>query len=251
MLYIIGLGLYDEKDITLKGLEVLKKCKKIYAEFYTNLWHGRIENLEELAGNKIKILNRKIIEETPDEFLNHAKTEDTALLIPGDPMAATTHIDIVLRAEKLGIKVKIIHSSSIFSAVGEAGMQLYKFGKTTSIVFPEKNYFPESPYDSLRDNLKMNLHTLLLLDVKYDENKYMTVNDGIEILLQIEEKKSEGVFTKKTLCVGCARLGGDEIIKFGTAEELMKVDFGKPPHVLIVPAKLHFVEEEALLRFKI
>ena len=123
--------------------------------------------------------------------------------------------------------------------------------KKRQLVFPEKNYFPESPYDALRDNLKMNLHTLCLLDVKYDENKYMTINDGIKILLQIEEKRGEGVFTEKTLCVGCARLGGDEVIKFGTAGGLIKVDFGKPPHVLIVPAKLHFVEEEALLRYKV
>ena len=164
-------------------------------------------------------------------------------------MAATTHIDLVLRAEKLGINVKIIHSSSIFSAVGETGIQLYKFGKTTSIVFPEKNYFPESPYDAVNDNLKMNLHTLCLLDIKSDEDRYMTVNDGIKILLQIEGKRGEGGFTKETLCVGCARLGGDETIKFGTAGELMKADFGKPPHVLIIPGKLHFVEEESLLRF--
>lgn len=250
MLYIVGLGLYDEKDITLGGLFVLKKCKKIYAEFYTNLWHGSIKNLEELAGNEIKILDRRALEENTCEFLNHAKTEDVALLIPGDPMAATTHIDVVLQAGKLGIKAKIIHSSSVFSAVGETGIQLYKFGKTTSIVFPEKNYFPESPYDAIRDNLKMNLHTLCLLDVKYDENRYMTINDGINILLQIEEKRGGQVFTEKTLCVGCARLGGDEIIKFGTAGELMKINFGTPPHVLIISAKLHFVEEEALLRFK-
>ena len=251
MLYIVGLGLYDEKDITLGGLEVLKKCSKIYAEFYTNLWHGSIKNLEALAGNEIKILDRRALEEKPDELLNHAKTGDVALLIPGDPMAATTHIDVVLRAEKLGINVKIIHSSSIFSAVGETGIQLYKFGKTTSIVFPEKNYSPESPYDAIRDNLKMDLHTMCLLDVKYDENRYMTVNDGIDILLQIEDKRGGQVFTKKTLCLGCARLGGDETIKFGTAGELMKHDFGAQPHVLIVPAKLHFVEEEALLRFRI
>lgn len=251
MLYIIGLGLYDEKDISLKGLETLKKCKKIYAEFYTNLWHGSIENLEKLIENKIKILDRGDVEEAPDEFLNYAKKEDVALLIPGDPMAATTHIGLVLRAEKMGINVKIIHSSSIFSAIAETGIQLYKFGKTTSIVFPEKNYFPESPYDAIRDNLKMNLHTLCLLDVKYDKNRYMTVNDGIEILFQIEEKRGEGVFTKDTLCIGCARLGGDKVIKFGTAEGLMKINFGAPPHVLVIPAKLHFVEEEALLRFKV
>ena len=37
MLYIIGLGLGDEKDITLRGLEAIKICDKVYIEAYTSL----------------------------------------------------------------------------------------------------------------------------------------------------------------------------------------------------------------------
>ena len=37
MLFIIGLGLADEKDITVKGLEAVKKCSKIFLEAYTSL----------------------------------------------------------------------------------------------------------------------------------------------------------------------------------------------------------------------
>jgi hypothetical protein len=37
MLYLIGLGLGDEKDITLRGLEAVKKCEKVYMEAYTSL----------------------------------------------------------------------------------------------------------------------------------------------------------------------------------------------------------------------
>jgi len=78
----------------------------------------------------------------------------------------------------------------------------------------------------------------------------MTVNDGVEILLKIEEKKKQNIFAKDTLCIGCARLGSkDQIIQAGTAEELLGYDFGKPPHCLIVPGKLHFMEEEAISEF--
>jgi len=79
----------------------------------------------------------------------------------------------------------------------------------------------------------------------------MTINEGIKILLQIEEMRCEGIFTRDTLCIGCARLGGDEIIKYGRAKELMNINFGVAPHILIVPAGLHFVEEDALLRYGI
>ena len=37
MLYIIGLGLYDELDITLRGLEAVKRCKRVFLEAYTSI----------------------------------------------------------------------------------------------------------------------------------------------------------------------------------------------------------------------
>jgi len=251
MLYFIGLGLNDEKDISLKGLETLKKCGRIYAEFYTNPFRGDLKGLEKLAGKEITLLQRKDLEERSEEnILKNAIKEDVALLVSGDPMVATTHIDLVLRARKQGVKYGVIHSSSVYSAVGETGLQLYKFGKTASLVYPVKNYFPASPYDILRENRNMGLHTLLLLDVKAEEKRFMTVNEAINLLLDIERQKKEKVFGPDLLCVGIARLGGDAKIKAGPALDLLKEDFGSPPHCLIIPGKLHFMEEEALTLFR-
>lgn len=245
MLYIIGLGLYDEKDISVRGMEALKNCQKAYAEFYTNAFHGKLENLR----GEIKILSREDVEGKAG-FIKEAKNKDVAFLVPGDPMAATTHVDILLRAKKLGVETRIIHSSSVFSAIGETGLQIYKFGKTTSVVFPEKNYFPQTPYDVLKENLNAGLHTLLLLDVKADEERYMSVGDGIGILLEIEKKRKENVFTEETMCIGAARLGGGSAIKYARAKDLADFDFGPPPHAIVVPGKLHFVEEEFLDHLK-
>lgn len=249
MLYLVGLGLYDEKDISVGGLEILRGCDQIYAEFYTNRWCGDLKNLQ--LKKEIKILTRKDIEENPEEtVLKNCKGKKVALLVTGDPMIATTHIDLVLRAEKLGVRVEIIHSSSIYSAISETGLQIYKFGKTASITFPEKDYFPESFYDVLKENSEIGLHTLMLLDVKSEENKFMSINQAVEILLEIENKRGEQVFTKETRCVGCARLGSKEqVIKKGRAEDLLNYDFELPPHCLIVLGELHFMEEEALDRF--
>jgi len=251
MLYLVGLGVFDEKDLSIRGLEALKGCSEVYTEFYTNYFSGSLSNLEGLIGKKIILLKRGDLEERPEQnVLKSASKQDVALLISGDPMVATTHIDIILRAKKLGIPYKIIHSSSVYSAIGEAGLQIYKYGKTASLVYPEKNYFPTSPYDILTENLKMGLHTLFLLDIKAEENRFMTVNEAINLLLDIEKQKKVGSFTPDTLCIGIARLGGDTTIKAGIASELEKEAFGKPPHCLIVPGKLHFMEKEALELFK-
>jgi diphthine synthase len=250
MLYLVGLGLYDELDITLKALKILREVDIVYAEFYTNASNADIENLEKLIGQKIRVLNRPDLEEHPEEnVLRDSLKGKAALIVPGDPMVATTHTDLVLRARKLGIKTKIAHASSIYSAVAETGLQIYKFGKTTSIPFPDKSYSPTSHYDVLKENLKTGSHTLFLLDLKPEENRFMSVNDAIEVLLKIEEIKKENVFTDGTLCVGAARLGNDSLIRSGSAKDMLDYDFGKPPCVLIVPGKLHFMEGEMLKTF--
>ncbi len=249
MLYLIGLGIYDEKDMSLRALEILRDADYVYSEFYTNAFTGDIRNLERLIGKKIQTLNRSDLEEHPEENILKNPSKKTTLLIPGDPMVATTHTDLILRAKESGIEVKIIHSSSIYSAIAETGLHIYKFGKTTSLPFPQKNYFPTSPYTALKDNLRSGMHTLFLLDVRAQEDRYMTINDAIQIMHQIEESKKEKIFTKDTLCVGVARLGGDSTIIYGKTKDLMDYDFGRTPHSLVVPGKLHFIEEEMLQTF--
>src|SRR3989338_5580684 len=231
MLYIIGLGLSDAKDITMKGLEAVKKCSKIYLENYTSSFQATKEELETLYKKPIILADREMIEKNSDKILGNSGNENIALLVIGDPMGATTHIDFILRAKEKKIPIKIIHNASIINAVGITGLQLYKFGKTTSICYKEGNW----------------LHTLCLFDIKKDENRYMSIKEAIQTLLEIENKRKENIFTENTLCVGCARICSDtEIIKSGKASDLLKLDFCGPLHCLIVPGKLHFMEEEAL-----
>lgn len=247
MIYIIGIGLSDEKDITVKSLEAIKRCKRIYLEDYTSLMQVSHAALEKFYGKKLILADRAMVESKSDEILHDADKEDVALLVVGDAMGATTHIDFILRAKEKNIPFTIIHNTSILNAIGVTGLQLYKFGKTTSIVFSEKNWLPETPYDVIKMNKANGLHTLCLLDIKKDADRYMTVNQGIETLLEIEAKRKEKVFTKETFCVGCARIGSStQIIKAGKAKDLLKIDFGKAPHCLIVPGEMHFMEEDAL-----
>lgn len=245
-LYLIGTGLNDEKDITVKGLEAVRLCDEVYLENYTSLINCSVADLERYYGKEIRVVDRKFVEQT-DKLVSAAKNRNIALLVIGDPFGATTHIDLMLRCKQQGVSFRIINNASILTAIGITGLQIYKFGKTTSIPYPEKSFRPETSYEIIRQNRILGLHTLLLLDLKPEEGRFMTIAEAIEILLEIESRKKQNVFTEDTFCVGCARIGSDDfVVKAGTAGELGGYGFGKAPHCLIVPGELHFVEEDAL-----
>jgi len=245
MLYIIGIGLNDPKDISLKGLEAVKKCEEIYLENYTSKLACSVKDLEKLYGKKIILAERSLVEENFGEIIDKAKTKDIALLIIGDALSATTHIEIFKQAKEKQVECNIIHNASVLTAVGITGLQLYNFGKTTSIPFPEDNFNPETAYDVIKQN--NDLHTLCLLDLRPSKDKFMTIKQAIEILLEIEAKKGEKIITEETLVIGCAKLGSEQpIIKQGKVKDIVKQDFKQPPFCLIIPGKLHFVEEEVI-----
>jgi len=250
-LVFVGLGLYDEKDISLRGLEEMRKADVVFAEFYTSIMPGlSVQKLEGTAGKEIKIVSRRILEEEDGKpILQEAKKGKAAFLVPGDPLIATTHVDLRIRAEKQGIKTRVIHGASIVSSViGLSGLQNYKYGRSVTIPFPEKDFASETPYKVILENRVMGLHTLCYLDIKAEEQRYMTVKAGLELLLDMEKRKRRHAITLSTLVLGVARAGSDNsTIKAGYVEDIMNHDFGSTPHTLVFPAKLHFMEAEALI----
>lgn len=262
MLHLIGLGL-DWGDLSLTALEVINQADEVYLEAYTSVSNWSVDRLKRLIGKKITVLDRKDVEEGQAEpssagprrtssarekpFFREAHLKNIALLFHGDPLTATTHIEILLEAKKRKIKTKIIHSNSILTAVAETGLSLYKFGKVASIPLPEKGFAPGSFYDILKDNQSIYAHTLFLLDLKPKKRIFLTIPKAIKILLDLTKRRKEKAFTEKTFCIGCARLGTEtQKIKAGTAKQLVRENWGNPPYCLIVPAKLHFKEEEFL-----
>lgn len=245
-LYLIGLGLWDEKDISVKGLEIAKKCKHVFLENYTSVMLGtNSEKIEKLIGRKLKIVGRKEVEQDK-EFLKLAAKEDVALLVGGDPSVATTHIEIIQEAKTKKIKTQTIHSSSIFSAVCESGLFAYSFGKSCSIPFWDDKFKPESFYDVIVENQKSGAHTLVFLDLHPEAKKFMTVNDALRVLLEIAARRKKEI-SLDTIAVGFARVGSpDAVIKAGTISELLDYGFGSPMHILVIPGKLHFMEKDAL-----
>lgn len=246
-LYIIGIGLSTEKDITVKGLELVKKCDKVYLENYTSLLQCSIQDLEKFYGKKVILADRTASEQGDIKIIEEAKKKNVAFLVVGDPFSATTHIELFKLAKEKKVPVQVVHNASILTAVGITGLQLYKFGRVTSIPFIEDHPQLETPYNVLKENQEQGLHTLFLLDLKPDQKKFMTVNQALEILEKIESRKKENLVKKDTLVIGCARLGSeDAMIIAGLLEKVKKQEFGKAPHCVIFPGKMHFIEKEFL-----
>ena len=251
-LVFVGLGLFNELDLSLRGLEEAKKAECVFAEFYTSLMAGlSLENLREMIGKEVTVVARKTLEEENGEpILQKAEKTKVAFLVPGDPLIATTHIDLRIRAEKRGIKTKVVHAASITSAaVGLSGLQNYRFGRSVTVPFLQEGFLSETPYSVIAENKARNLHTLCFLDIEAESQRYMTIEEALGSLLALEIEKKELIITPDSLAVGVARAGAEDVtVKAGKARDLVGFDLGRPPHVLIIPAeRLHFMEAEALI----
>ena len=241
----IGLGLNDERGLTIEGLEEARGAASIFAEFYTNFMSGLdLKRLEVLLRKKIVVLSRVQLEdENGREILEAARKGKVAFLVPGDPMIATTHVSIRLELAKRGIESIIIHGPSITSAVcGATGLQSYKFGRT--VTMPQESAMPGSVIEAIMDNKERGLHSLVLLDVRSDQSKQLSVSEAAAKLVA-----ADSLF-ESWLGVGVARIGSkDQLVHATRLGELRREDFGCIPHCLVIPGKLHFMEIEFLKVF--
>ncbi|MFA5050081.1 MAG: diphthine synthase [Candidatus Micrarchaeia archaeon] len=235
-------------DLTLNGIDELKKCEEVYAEIYTSpIQEKEVKNLEEKLNKKIKIIERDGVES--NLLIERAKEKEIGLVVVGDALIATTHISLLIECRRKNIKTKVIHNSSIFcAATGKSGLSPYRFGKSATLPYWRKNYEPTSPLECVEENLKRNLHTILFLDLDSKMGP-MDANKGIEMIRKIEEKLGRGIVKKAIIL---SRIGyEDEKITYGFLDKLEKSILGKPLFTFIVPAKLHIIEEEYLEFFKI
>ncbi|MDD3083460.1 MAG: diphthine synthase [Candidatus ainarchaeum sp.] len=247
MFYLIGIGL-KPKQLTLEALEILKNCDQIFLEKYTSEYsEGLIKELIEIIGKKFKLLGREEIETNFDSALLSAKKNNIALMIFGNALTATTHIQLLIDAKEKGIKYKIIPGISITNTISESCLDEYKFGRTITICYHEKDYEPETFYNQILENEKSGLHTLCLLDIKKDEKpkRLMNCKEAIEVIEKISLKKNETIHL-------------DYIALLGMSSEKQKIVFGREkifsakeineifPQTMIIPGKINEKEKEAI-----
>ena len=246
----VGLGLHDDKGVSLRGLEEVKTADNVFVELYTSLLPNfSLQRFQQISGKKIAVVSRGELEEKDGQaILEAAEKGKAVLLVPGDPLIATTHVALRIKAEKCGIKTRIIHGASILSAaIGLSGLHNYKFGKSVTIPFPDETP-SETPYAIIAQNKRLGLHTLCFLDIKADGKRFLSIPEGLNALLKVEVKRKENAVMMDTLVVGIARAGSnDPAVKADHVKDVLNYDFGDPPYSLIFPGQLHFMEAEALI----
>ena len=250
MLTFIGLGLYDERSVTVAGRDAIAEADRVFAEFYTSRLVGTdLESLQEFHDTDIEVRDRAGIERDPEPILDAAEDNHVAFLTAGDTMVSTTHTDLRLRAVDRGIDTRVVHGTTAQTAAGSlTGLQNYRFGKATTLPFEDAHGgdgVPDSVVDTIADNRDRDRHTLVYLDIKVDDphwsasdDTYMTADHAAELLAPE---------FPDTLGVVVARAGSpNPMVSADTLESLATRDFGHPLHLLAVPAELHPIEEEAL-----
>jgi len=248
MFYLIGIGLRPG-HLTIEAKEAIEACNKVFLETYTSIYsHGSVEELEKIIGKKIVSLGRVGVEQDFEPVLKEAKKsgENVALLVFGNALSATTHVQLLIDAKELGIKSKAIPGISIYSFLGAIGLDQYRFGRTCTIVAPKENYAPESFYDTIESNFNAGLHSLCLLDIETEKNKLMSVSEALDILAKIEKKRGKDLLQKATL-IGLYAMGSDnQTVKSGSLNVLRRSNFAHFPQSLIIAASLTEKENEAL-----
>ncbi|MEM5821083.1 MAG: diphthine synthase [Candidatus Aenigmatarchaeota archaeon] len=247
MLFFVGLGLANIKDISIKGLELIKKSDIVFLESYTNIFESSIEEIENFIGKKVIVIKRKDLEENYEKILEEAKNKNVCILTFGEPFFATTHIFLKNEAIKRNIKVEIAHSSSLISAIFSIGISSYKVGKIVTIPLKSKfTEIPKSIYDAIKFNKEKNLHTICLLDIDVENNEFLTSKDAIQFLLEMEKTFKENVINEDDLIAIVSRLGfKDEKVFFGKIRDLKNLD-AKIPCSIVILSKLSSIEEESL-----
>lgn len=246
-LLFAGLGLDGVNGITLQALHAIRQSDLVLLDTYTSrVSEGLRRELEKRSGREIVEAGRSLLEEQQRNVVEKARSTDVVVLVPGDPFAATTHVSLRLLAARMGVRSLVLHGVSIFSsAPGACGLQSYKFGRTVTIPRTEDLDLVQSAYRGIKENSARGLHTLALLDTK---GGGLSIQDALQMLLELEGRKKRGVMRPDMLTVGLARVGCDDVrVAAGTLEEVRLQTFPPPPHCLVFPGNLHFAEEEALV----
>lgn len=252
-LWFVGVGLDDERGLSARGREVVQGARAIFAEEYTAvLAPGSLDRLARTIGRPIQRLSRDQVESASPLLTALATGGPVALLVPGDAFAATTHVALRLRCEEAGHSWRYVPNASILTAAaGFLGLMHYRFGGAVSLPLPAPGFRPTSPLERIARNRSVDLHTLVLLDLRPEEGRYLTATEALAILAE-RDPDHRAIPAAAELAV-IARAGSDAAGAWvAPSQRLASIDFGPPMHALIVPAPtLHFEETAAIRRFRV
>ena len=248
MLSLVGLGFGTPDHLTIEGKHILKRADCIYIESYTSKLSAPLKAYEDALDTTVSYVYRENMEQDMNALIEEAKNKHIAVGIIGDVFSATTHSAVYTEAVSQGVTVQVSHNTSIFNAISSTGLQLYKFGKTTSIVAPQGSWLPHSPLYAIKENLERGLHTMCLLDIKVSEDKsmYMSCKEALDILLNIQAAENVEVLNSKQRVIYTKNIGlQSQEVATGTVQSPPIMKKG-PLQTLVIPGEMHESEEEML-----
>ena len=275
-LVLVGIGPGTVETMTTEAIETAKVADFRRYEAYTALWsEDELAKLVAAIGPIEKVMRPEV--ENPEEILGLAKDNLVALLVVGDPLQATTHVDLQMQAAEQGIDCKIVHGISITNLVtGAIGLSNYKFGRQTTITYPYNGWIATSPLEVIAINRAQGLHTLALLDLDptgagTGEQKPMEPKDAVVSLIAMAEKLVEEkenlpndsvleqlkIAAAESICaeiyslpvVLCSDMGTPQQSIVTTDMAGLQLKKGGRMNCLVFPASTSDVEDKALLRW--
>ena len=230
----------------IRDRSLIKNADTVYLESFTSpISETEKEQLANMCDGEFKIAKRWLVEDG-NEILDNAKKRQVVLISYGDPYIATTHLELKTRAVTDKIETKTIHSSSIVSSlIGEIGLQYYKVGKILTIMNDPKSMI--TPYNTISNNLLSKMHSVILLEYNEDKSFFLAPQDALSLLLDAEKIQNRKIISLDTFAIIASRIGkSDQNITSGKISNLIKKEFGNPPHTIIIPGSLHFTESNAV-----
>jgi diphthine synthase len=249
MLWFVGLGISGLEGISTNAIHVLKKADMTYFETFTNpIGKSELLKIKKLVRGKFTIAPRWMVEDGK-AILLLAKKKNVVLLAYGDPYVATTHLELRTRAERENIKTRTIHgASAITSLIGECGLHHYKVGRPVTIMRELPSL--STVYYTIYENMVKGNHSLLILEYDNSSDFFLNPKDALTNLLKIESEEKRNVIDESTFAIVASRVGSkSQRIISGKISTLTQTDFGKPPHTIIIPGRLHFTEQDAIKIF--
>lgn len=246
MIWFVGLGISGSSSIPNEAVDVLSNADIVYMEQFTSpINNAELTKIKKMTKGQFKIAKRWLVEDG-GEILRNAKEKSVVLLSYGDPYVATTHTELRTRAAQERIKTRSIHaSSSLTSVIGQCGLHFYKIGRIATVMSEAKSL--TTPYYVTYKNIIEGNHTVLLLEYNQDGDFFLDPRSALESLIQTEKGQRRNVISPSTFAIVASRIGlKDQAIRCGQVSRLLKADFGRPPHTVIVPGTLHFTEADAL-----
>lgn len=247
-LYLVGGGLGPGYQTGILD-DILSKSEKVYVESYTVPGVDWLASyVKGRASGEVVVAARSMLEEGAARIVEEARDRIVAVVVPGDPLIATTHKAIIMAAARAGVSYRVVPGvSGVCASKTLAMLDYYKYGRTVTVPGPWRQVKAFSILGYIYDNACIGLHTHVLLDIDPD-GRQLPPSEAARILVGLEEEAGVNLLSHSSVMV--VEKAGYEDGRVKIYESLQGLaaedDDWLEPSSLIIPGEVSAVEAEAV-----